>query len=204
MNCSNARTAYFDDVAATWDSAQGTDGEERLRSWWSEAAHDFSGSDALIVDLGCGTGISSHMWASALGRHGAVVAIDRSLEMVQVGRSRHDHRRIRWICGDAHELPLQDCEADVVVALHLWPHLDDEGEALAEWRRVLKPEGKLWIVHLSSRAKVNAIHASGGKAIRRDRLLPVGELAAKVRASGFRIERTQDDDDRYFLEASRV
>jgi len=201
MTDSKARTAYFDELAATWDTAHGTQAEERIRAWCASVAGDVRSSGAFVVDLGCGTGISSHAWADTIAGRGTLVAVDRSLGMLRVARTGRDHPAIRWVCGDAHHLPLPGGTADVLVALHLWPHLDDQPAALREWRRVLKPGTRLWIVHLSSRAKINAVHRSGSEPIRHDRLPPVAELAQMVRESGFRIDRTEDSSVRYLLEA---
>jgi ubiquinone/menaquinone biosynthesis C-methylase UbiE len=53
-----------------------------------------------------------------------------------------------WVlCGDVQQLiPMVDASVDRVVALHVLEHLPDLPAALAEIRRVLKPEGCLDVV----------------------------------------------------------
>jgi len=206
---SGRRNGFFDEIAPRWDSAGGPEAAERIRSWCEATAREFrkrhspsSTGRATILDIGCGTGISSWALAEGLGPAGNVVALDLSHAMVREGRLRRDHRRVAWVCGGAEALPLARGIADAVLALHVWPHIARKRVALREWRRALKPGGLLWIVHLMSRARVNAIHAGAPDPVRRDRLPPVGELRRLVERAGFRVTRTEDSEERYFLEAT--
>ncbi len=194
-----ARTDFFDEIAPQWDEKSGPEAIERVRRWCASLPLP---SDAVVVDLGCGTGISSQAIAGGTNRR--VVAVDLSLEMLRNGRSKRDTDCVCWICGNAMELPLADSVADGLLALHVLPHLERRAVAFSEWRRVLKPGGSLFITHLMSRARVNQIHRSGPEVIHDDILPPVRELAGELDSHGFCVLETEDSHERYMLHCARL
>ncbi|MFJ7250959.1 class I SAM-dependent methyltransferase [Kitasatospora sp. NPDC098652] len=55
-----------------------------------------------VLDLGCGTGVFALLLA---GRGIEVVGVDPAAASVEVARAKPGGERVRWICGDAGELP---------------------------------------------------------------------------------------------------
>ncbi|MEU4115509.1 class I SAM-dependent methyltransferase [Kitasatospora sp. NPDC028055] len=55
-----------------------------------------------VLDLGCGTGVFALLLA---GRGVEVVGVDPAAASVEVARAKPGGERVRWICGDAGELP---------------------------------------------------------------------------------------------------
>jgi SAM-dependent methyltransferase len=96
-----------------------------------------AGPQGRLVDFGAGVG-------SILARiHGDVIriGIEGEWELASVGRGRHG---LDFVVADlARGIPLVSHSADVIVALDVIEHLDDDGAALAEIFRVLKPTGTL-------------------------------------------------------------
>jgi SAM-dependent methyltransferase len=96
---------------------------------------------AHALDVGCGTGANGPVLAA---RAAFSVGIDASL--VPLGLHGTDQRghsaRVR---GDATTLPFPDASFDLVVALDVLEHLDDDAAAARELRRVLRPGGVLVI-----------------------------------------------------------
>ena len=87
---------------------------------------------ARLLDIGCGTGGMSLV----LSRYGKAVGLDRSLESFQMSQDRpYTHR----VVGSAEVLPFADESFDVVCALDVLEHLDDDVAGVREIRRVLKP-----------------------------------------------------------------
>jgi ubiquinone/menaquinone biosynthesis C-methylase UbiE len=95
--------------------------------------------DATVLDVGCGDGV----WAAVAQRRtpgGAVVGLDFSFGMLQGMAARAPGApRVR---GDANVLPVRDASVDAVIAAWMLYHVDRD-RALPEYRRVLKPGGRL-------------------------------------------------------------
>ena len=84
-----------------------------------------------ILDIGCGTGATM----DHLKRYGEVQGID--LEEIPLGFSRRrGHTRV--MRASATELPFAGESLDLVTALDVIEHLDDDVKGLGEIRRVLK------------------------------------------------------------------
>jgi ubiquinone/menaquinone biosynthesis C-methylase UbiE len=94
----------------------------------------------VAVDAACGTGRHATYLAS-LG-HG-VIGVDTSPEMLAVAREKLPDAELHE--ADLHELPLADDSADLVVCALALTHVPDLGRALAEFARVLRPNGHLVI-----------------------------------------------------------
>jgi ubiquinone/menaquinone biosynthesis C-methylase UbiE len=95
-----------------------------------------------ILDLGCGTGEI----AAAIGQMGyQVTACDIAEEMIDIARSSHGARDVKWVClkPDCEVLPFEDCSFDGIVASSVFEYLVDVQSVAAELSRVLRPEGIL-------------------------------------------------------------
>jgi ubiquinone/menaquinone biosynthesis C-methylase UbiE len=89
-----------------------------------------------VIDLGCGTGLSTR---PLIERGANVVAVDSDAEMLAIA-TRHLDGNARLVHGRAEALPLPDASADLVVAAQA-AHWFDEPDANDEIRRVLRPGG---------------------------------------------------------------
>ena len=89
-----------------------------------------------ILDVGCGTGANLKMLAA----HGQAEGVDISEQAVDFCRERGlDSVKL----GAAEELPYEDDSFDLVTALDVVEHLDDDVAGLREIRRVLRRDGRL-------------------------------------------------------------
>jgi len=110
-----------------------------------------------VLDVGCGTGISSFVAARHVGIHGRVVGIDISQRMVEVAQGKAGDAgcpNVRFMVCPAERTGMADDSFDAVIcnfSLHLF---DDESAALREMIRVVKPVGKVaWSVPAPDHAK---------------------------------------------------
>jgi SAM-dependent methyltransferase len=88
-----------------------------------------------VLDIGCGTGEdAADLAVPAIG-------IERSVVMCSEARARHPD--LALVTGDAVALPIRDAQVDAVRADRVLQHLPDAPAALHEWRRVLRPNGRL-------------------------------------------------------------
>lgn len=94
--------------------------------------------DLHILDAGCGTGLMLH----ELRPLGTAEGVDISDEALQFCRKR-GLENVRN--ADLLDLPFPAEQFDVVTALDVLEHLDDDTGALREFRRVLKPGGRAFI-----------------------------------------------------------
>jgi SAM-dependent methyltransferase len=95
------------------------------------------GAGRWALDVGCGTGALA---AALSGAGYRCLALDRSAAMM---RDPHGVPPPHGVVADALALPVAPTAADVVCAAFLVPHVDDLGALAAEFRRVLRPGGRV-------------------------------------------------------------
>src|SRR5688500_20005542 len=89
-----------------------------------------------ILDVGCGTGANLKMLAA----YGRTEGVDISEQAVDFCRERGlDSVKL----GAIEELPYESGSFDLVTALDVVEHLDDDVAGLREVRRVLRPDGRV-------------------------------------------------------------
>ena len=105
--------------------------------------------DAVIVDVGCGTGSALRRVARRVPK-GTLVGVDPIPRMLEIAReriARHpEGHRIEFRRGPAEKLPVDNASADLVFAFDSIDHWQDKATGLAEIRRVLRPQGRLVVV----------------------------------------------------------
>ena len=92
-------------------------------------------SKPKILDLGCGTGISSRQLSS---RSGGVCGLDIDDKMIDVATDIGSHI-IDYKVGSAHNIPFSEHSFDLVTAFSAF-HWFSDANALHEIARVLKPD----------------------------------------------------------------
>jgi SAM-dependent methyltransferase len=92
-------------------------------------------SDPNILDVGCGTG----GMLAGYQQYGRALGVDTAEEAAHFCQLRD----LRMIVGSGMELPLADETMDVVSALDVIEHVDDDRGIMAEMRRVCRKDGLL-------------------------------------------------------------
>ncbi len=122
--------------------------DQRWRKKVVRLAGDLCGK--RVLDVACGTGDLAEAFAMAGPEH--VEGIDFTPEMLDIARKRPEKTGsspLTWRVGDAMDLDVPDQSVDIVsIAFGLRNVLKPE-MALAEFKRVLKPDGKVLILEFS-------------------------------------------------------
>lgn len=99
--------------------------------------------DARVVDLCCGTGVTTEAVLAALGARGSVVAVDGAAAMLAEARSRVVDARVRWVQGQAENLTaILAADVDAVLCNQAFWQTDMSAAAVAA-RGVLREGGRL-------------------------------------------------------------
>jgi demethylmenaquinone methyltransferase/2-methoxy-6-polyprenyl-1,4-benzoquinol methylase len=142
----------------------------RVGSWFDQAAPDYDwvsqvmsfGSgrwyrrEALLraglapgmslLDAGSGTGVLAAEARQIVGPAGRVVALDPSLGMLGQAARRGVRARVR---GTAEALPFASGRFDLLSMGYALRHVSDLRATFSEYRRVLKPGGRLLILEIT-------------------------------------------------------
>ncbi len=118
-----------------------------VREIWYEHWHRYAFACQLVqgkrvLDLACGEGYGSHLLAS---RASKVIGIDNASEAIAHASTKYVENNLEYRLGDATQIELADASVDVVVCFETLEHLGEQSQMLAEFRRVLTPEGLLVI-----------------------------------------------------------
>lgn len=120
--------------------------------WWRMARLAGARPGAEFLDVAAGTGDSS----LALARRGAkVVSTDFTQEMLRLGPAKFRRKSLAdriWASSgaDAQRLPFRDASFDGVTICYGIRNVEDRAKAFAEFRRVLRPGGRLTVLEFST------------------------------------------------------
>jgi len=151
----------FDRVAPRYDLANTVFSLGQDRAWRQAAARAAGLADGQsAVDVACGTGALTRELA-ALAPGATVLGVDFSWEMVRraagppgppghpPGVPRTPPAAPACLVGDALRLPLRDSSVDLVTIAFGLRNLPEPGRGLLEFRRVLRPGGRLVVCEFS-------------------------------------------------------
>jgi len=141
-----------------------------------------------ILDVGCGTGANLLM----LSEYGEAEGVDISEDALAFCRERGlDKVRL----GAGEKLPYEDGTFDLVTALDVVEHMDDDLAGLHEMRRVLRPRGRV-LLFVPTFMFLWGLQDDVSNHRRRYRL---PELRRVLEQAGFEIERTTYANITFFL-----
>lgn len=124
---------------------------DALQTWMEAFARHLPEKRQLVwLDLGSGTGRMTPSLASAFGGH--VHGIEPSDKMRAQALAHAAHPAVTYVAGSAEHIPLPDASCDAALLFFVWHHVVDHESAAQELRRVVKPDGKLFVqVNFSDR-----------------------------------------------------
>lgn len=158
---------YWNERAETysngiWDELRGAQAEawaDVLQEKLGLPLLDERGCAPTVLDLGCGPGFFSIL-LSLMGF--SVQAVDTSEQMLLRAQENVEcagkPERVSYLCGDVASLPLPSEAFDAIVLRNVTWLMGDPLAAYGEWKRLLKPGGKLvvfdanWYTYLADGA----------------------------------------------------
>ena len=150
-----------------------------IASFVEEICRNFKDRKPRILDIGCGTGVNLIL----LSQFADVEGLDVSPDALEFCRQR-GLENVRL--GAADQMPYENGTFDLVTALDLLEHMDDDLAALREMRRVLRPDGRI-LLFVPTFMFLWGVQDDVSNHRRRYRL---PELRRVVEQAGFEIERT--------------
>lgn len=98
-----------------------------------------------IIDVGCATGDAGAMLKKQYP-NAHLIAMDSSFAMLDYAKKSIPH--INSFCSSFTTLPLRDHSVDFILANLVMPWCDELPSLIAEWRRILRPNGLLMLTAL--------------------------------------------------------
>lgn len=139
-------------------------GEIAYEHWHRYAFARRFAAGKRVLDAACGEGYGSALLGTEAT---SVVGVDIDVSAIAHASERYgEGDRVRFVTGSCSALPLPDASVDAVVSFETIEHLDaaDQPKMLAEFARVLKPDGLLVIsspnkrLYSDARGYVNEFH----------------------------------------------
>lgn len=184
---------YFNSRADTWDENIAERDTNKLTRM-AERLELKPGS--VVLDVGTGTGVFLPYLLKNIGKNGKIVALDLAEEMLAKARAKYPVENVEYLHADIMDIPVYEEMFDSVVCYSSFPHFQDKHKALTEIRRVMKPGGRVFICHTSSRDHINGIHSTLPD-VENDLLPAPGEMRILFSNAGFTVVKIEEDSESY-------
>ena len=178
------RQQFFNNAAANWEDQFNN---SRLHAFLEQFVPSFGlKAGQNILDAGTGIGILIPFLHKALGSKGHITAIDYAQNMVDICKNRYAHLpNLTVIVADAENLQFPNRTFDAITCFGLFPHLENKKDALQQFHRVLKPNGKLIIAHALSSQEIRNHHKNAPPEIASDELPEKDAMRRLLHQAGF-------------------
>jgi len=102
----------------------------------------------VVVDLGSGGGIDCFLASVSVGKHGKVIGVDMTPEMVSSARAnakKGGYENADFRLGEIEHLPVADNSVDVVISNCVINLSPDKAQVFTDAYRVLTPGGRVMV-----------------------------------------------------------
>ncbi len=184
---------FFNSLAEKWDSICHHD-FKKIQNIVSLSGVK---KNSKILDVGTGTGVLVPYLLESFPQH--ITAIDVSENMIKVAKKKINDSRVSFIVKDFFQLEVQSF--DYIFFYSVYPHFLDKEALFMHAKKLLKKDGKIVIAHSESKEKINSIHRQ--KEAVKDHMLLSANITAEFMSKYFKVESTIDNDDMYYICASK-
>lgn len=134
---------FFGRVAGEWDTLRASLFGDRFTG---EALLSLLPRDAVVADIGCGTGNIAEQVSPWVSR---VIAVDSSEPMLDAARRRLGERtNIDFVQATGESLPLKTSSVDISIAALVLHHIEEPASLLREMARITKPGGRVVLIDM--------------------------------------------------------
>ncbi len=156
--CRAAQWAQRRSAVHTHADLERTTNEDNYRTWryheLEQQLTDHFDTNRIahgdVLDFGCGTGelctlLTAHNPKAIIGIDKCADVIKRAAATINV-MILSETCRPKFTCNEQHDrLPLESESIDIVCCFDVLEHIPDVRAVACEWRRVLRPGGRVWI-----------------------------------------------------------
>ncbi len=121
---------YYNSIASGYDSLHMEEQLQKMTTIIADMGKDIPKKDEKLLDVGCGTGISTSVWNCDC------TGIDPSRELIEIAHRKYPNKR--FLVGNAEELPFPDKSFDIVISITAIHNFDDIKKGILEMKRVCK------------------------------------------------------------------
>src|SRR5262245_23626761 len=100
-------------------------------------------AEGRVLEIGVGSGMNLPLYT---GRASEVLGLEPHARLLRMASQKSGRVPVTLIKGSAESIPLEDSSVDTVVTTWTLCSIPNVANALAEMRRVLKPDGRLLFV----------------------------------------------------------
>ena len=156
-----------------------------------------------VLDAGTGAGELLPYLSEAVGRFGAIDAIDISGDMLSQAHTSHSSLPlpVRFMLADIEQDAIHTL-FDRIVLLDVLPHLKRPLETLVKlFHKNLTGGGTITLAHSVGRNAINALNSGDDSDAR---MLPPGaEMASRLADAGLNVDYVEDTADTYIIRLRR-
>jgi ubiquinone/menaquinone biosynthesis C-methylase UbiE len=141
---------YYDEIAEGYDELHSAEQTSKLAVILISLPRGFEPEeDAALLDVGCGTGISTAFWNCR------AIGIDPSERLIEIAKNKYP--KTEFYVAVAESIPFPDDHFDMVTSLTAIQNFKDVGKGLDEIKRVAKPDARFILTYLKRSEKAGII-----------------------------------------------
>jgi ubiquinone/menaquinone biosynthesis C-methylase UbiE len=195
-----SKRKFFDKEAQGWNDRCHQDDESEIR----ELVERFGlKPEEWALDVGTGGGVLLPHLRRKVGDQGKVVGLDFSWKMILEVTKARRKEGFCLVNGCLQRLPLKAQTFDCITCMDTFAHVNDKREALNEMGRILKPGGRLYVLHTLGKKELADYHREVGGVVRDDALPADSEMKEMMEGAGLKDVEIEDRPDLYLASARK-
>lgn len=136
---------YYDNQVADYEKENGLLKRGLTRAYERKAKIILKELESIkpkkILEIGAGSGLMTYFISELFSEE--LVALDLSKEMLELAKTRIKNPNVSYIVGDGTKPEFPEGSFDAVIGVDIIHHLEDPRAAMKEWKRLVRPGGKM-------------------------------------------------------------